>query len=160
MNRRQIIFLVLSIICMTAIFVFSSRDGNESTEDSYGAGLLVGRIFVPGFEERTEEEQLHFAEKIDYPVRKLAHVTEYAILAMLISGVILDLWGKRCKELLVAWLCTTAYAGTDEFHQLFVPGRSGKVIDVLIDSSGALLGVLFLWIIMVVRKSAVNEKED
>ncbi|MGN0435345.1 MAG: VanZ family protein [Wujia sp.] len=152
MNRRRIIFLVLSIICMTTIFVFSSRDGDESTEDSYGAGLLVGRIFVPGFEDRSEEEQLQFAEKIDYPVRKFAHVTEYAILAMLISGVTVGLWKKRSKELFVAWLITTAYAGTDEFHQLFVPGRSGKIIDVLIDSSGALIGVLFLCFIIAVRR--------
>lgn len=151
---------MLSLIFMAAIFAFSSRDGNESTEDSYGVGLLVGRIFVPGFEERTEEEQLQFAEKIDYPVRKLAHSAEYAILAMLISGATLGLWKKKSKELLAAWLCGTVYAGTDEFHQLFVPGRSGKIIDVLIDSSGALLGVLFLWIIIVVKDRTTKKDKQ
>lgn len=41
----------------------------------------------------------------------------------------------------VAWLIATAYAATDEVHQLFVPGRGGQVTDVLLDSAGALLGV-------------------
>ena len=41
-----------------------------------------------------------------------------------------------------AWGISTAYAATDEFHQIFVPGRAGMVTDVMIDSSGALAGIL------------------
>ena len=47
-----------------------------------------------------------------------------------------------------AWALATLYAATDEFHQVFVPGRSGKVADVLLDSAGALLGVLLLALIL------------
>jgi len=39
------------------------------------------------------------------------------------------------------------YAATDEFHQLFVPGRSGQVKDVLLDSCGAAVGVLILMLV-------------
>ena len=46
------------------------------------------------------------------------------------------------KSYLIAFGMTVAYALTDEFHQLFVPGRSGSMIDVLIDSAGAVLAWL------------------
>ena len=46
------------------------------------------------------------------------------------------------RAALVAWGATTLYAATDEFHQLFVPGRAGLPTDVLIDATGAALGLL------------------
>ena len=50
---------------------------------------------------------------------------------------------------IVPWAAGTFYAGTDEFHQLFVPGRSGQITDVILDSCGVLTGVLvmglFFW---------------
>ena len=42
----------------------------------------------------------------------------------------------------MAWGAATLYAATDEFHQLFVPGRAGLPTDVLIDATGAALGLL------------------
>ena len=49
------------------------------------------------------------------------------------------------KRAVIAIVLTALYASTDEFHQLFVPGRSGQVRDVLIDSCGAAIGVLIAW---------------
>ena len=48
------------------------------------------------------------------------------------------------RGLLIPWVITTAYAATDEMHQLFVPGRSGQVSDVLLDSAGAMAGLAVL----------------
>ena len=49
--------------------------------------------------------------------------------------------GRRCMMVfLMAWILGTAFAVSDEFHQLFVEGRSGEVLDVLIDSGGVLVG--------------------
>ena len=77
MRRR--VFLILMILWMAGIFVFSSRSGDESAEDSYFVGAMVGDFFVPGFDEWSPEKQQEFAEKIDHPVRKTAHATEYAV---------------------------------------------------------------------------------
>ncbi len=44
--------------------------------------------------------------------------------------------------MLLAILAAALYAASDETHQLFVAGRSGRVTDVMIDSAGAILGVL------------------
>ena len=44
-----------------------------------------------------------------------------------------------------AWLFAAAYAVIDECHQLFVPGRAGRLLDIGIDSAGALTGLLILF---------------
>ena len=48
----------------------------------------------------------------------------------------------RKKAVLMAQLISTGYASTDEIHQMFVPGREGKVFDVMIDSCGAFCGIM------------------
>lgn len=53
---------------MVIIFMFSARTADESTQDSNKLGMTIGRIVVADFEGLSEEEQLAFAEKIDYPV--------------------------------------------------------------------------------------------
>lgn len=149
LSKRQIVFLVLSVLFAIMIFCFSARNGEESTEDSYTVGMEFGRIVHPDFKNWSEEAQLAFAAKVDHPIRKLAHATEYAVFAMLLCGVWLDARRKRKVSALFAWGTATVYAATDEFHQLFVPERSGQVKDVLLDSCGAAVGVLILMLVAV-----------
>ena len=56
------------------------------------------------------------------------------------------------KAALLAWTCATLYAATDEFHQLFVPGRAGLFTDVLIDATGAAIGLLLAVSIIALAK--------
>lgn len=154
---KQKIYILLTILCMAGIFAFSSRDGNESTADSYRVGMIVGRMVVPGFKNWDAEKQLDFAKKIDHPVRKTAHATEYAVLAFLVFGALGD--RKRLKlRLLLAQRTTSFYARTDEIHQLFVPGRSGKITDVLIDSAGAFvcLAVIYVTVSFIRSKTQLH----
>jgi VanZ family protein len=134
--------MILAIAWMILIFAFSSRTGTESAGDSYQAGLLIGNLVVHNFEEWPKERQIAFAKKIDHPIRKTAHASEYAILGIMLVNAYACLPEKR--RYFFAWLTAAIYAGTDEFHQLFVPGRSGQFTDVMIDSSGAFAGVLFM----------------
>lgn len=138
-KKRRIIFLILMLLWMALIFWFSSRDGDESSEDSIEVGLMVCHIAVPGFDEMTWDQQFDLARSIDFLVRKTAHFTEYLLLAQFALGTFLK-DERRKNAVLFAWLTATGYAVTDEIHQLFVPGRAGMVQDVLIDSSGALTG--------------------
>ena len=70
---------------------------------------------------------------VDYVVRKLAHVTEYAVLGALLLRAL----GRE----LPAFLLGVAYATSDEVHQHFVPGRHATPVDVAIDAVGVALGV-------------------
>jgi VanZ family protein len=87
---------------------------------------------------------------LNHCIRKAAHATEYALLAVLLwRGLALPGgwpgWGWNRRTLGEAFLVAVAYAVTDEFHQAFVPGRGSQVSDVVIDGSGAALGLLVAW---------------
>ncbi|MBR1815981.1 MAG: VanZ family protein [Lachnospiraceae bacterium] len=148
MTKHKLIFLILSCIWMVVIFYFSARDADESEDDSYRVGLAVGRVFVPDFESMSEDAQLEFAESIDHPVRKCAHATEYAILGMFLVGVFYPVKKRSKSNIIYPLVCCVLYAATDEIHQLFVPGRSGQLFDVLIDGAGALVGILVIIFIL------------
>jgi VanZ family protein len=72
----------------------------------------------------------------DLVLRKLAHMTEYAVLALLLV--------RATGSAMWALLLTVAYACTDELHQTFVRGRHGSPVDVGIDAVGALIGLSLL----------------
>jgi VanZ family protein len=70
----------------------------------------------------------------DTILRKGAHMTEYAILALLLLRAV----GRE----LPAFLIGLAYAATDELHQHFVRGRHASPVDVAIDAIGLAIGLL------------------
>ena len=57
-----------------------------------------------------------------------------------------------------AVLCASAYAVTDEIHQIFVAGRACKIQDWAIDTAGALLGALILFALLSVISKAKKKK--
>ena len=71
---------------------------------------------------------------VDYVVRKLAHLTEYALLGALLV--------RATRRELPAFLRGVAYAASDEVHQHVVPGRHATPVDVAIDAVGVALGVV------------------
>lgn len=143
MTNKRLLFIILSILWMSLIFFMSNRPGDVSVEDSYQADRVFGRLYSLDFDEWSEEDQMIFIDQIDIVIRKLAHEAEYAILAVFIWNA-LGTWERRKMQYVVAWLLATVYAASDEFHQLFVPGRLGMLSDVCIDSCGALAGVLLI----------------
>ena len=159
----KIVLPVLTVCWMMVIFWFSAAPAPESSEMSYTVGIQIGKIAVADFDAWTTEKQNAFAEKIEYPIRKMAHATEYAVFAMLLCGAWFDDHRKRKLSVFFAWGTATVYAMTDEFHQLFVPGRSGQIKDVLLDSCGAAVGVLLLMLVAmllrVIRKSMAHRNE-
>lgn len=141
-HLRKKAFTLAVISWMIIIFLFSAKPADESEEMSLSVGKLIGSLFVSDYKERTAEEQREFAEKIDYPVRKSAHASEYAVLGILLMAMF-GAYGKKGAGKLVPGQCIgTLYAASDEFHQLFVPGRSGQITDVILDSAGVLAGIL------------------
>lgn len=130
------ICLVAALAWMTLIFLFSARNADLSTQDSHRIGWLIGRHLAWGFQSWPQVAQQHFVENIDFLVRKTAHATEYAVLGALWTGVF--------RRFLPAWGIAVVYAASDEIHQFFVPGRACRLMDVGIDSAGALLGCLLV----------------
>lgn len=152
-NNKSVVWLIITVVWMTVIFCFSAQPADVSTDTSLRVGMTIGKMSVPDFSKLPKEEQMDYAEKIEFPVRKMAHATEYAILGCLLTNLCLSLSMK--KAYMWSWLMGSAYAATDEFHQLFVPGRSGQMTDVMIDSVGCLTGCLLIYLILcIVKKHA------
>jgi len=90
--------------------------------------------------------------RLIYFLRKAAHVTEYAILAVLLLAAVHGTFRLRPtvwswpRAGLVLLLCG-AYAASDEFHQSFEPTRYASVVDVAIDASGAAAALIILWLV-------------
>ena len=135
----------LLLLCMVMIFRFSAQPASESEQVSGGVAYRIVETWSHLTEtEYTQSEMEAYADRIDYPVRKLAHLTEYGILCLLACAFVHGYSGNWKVCGISAAAIAALYAATDEIHQLFVPGRSGQVTDVMLDSAGCLLGCLLL----------------
>lgn len=145
------LFWIPAVVLMTIIFYFSSQPAEVSGNLSGGISYRIVRLAadVTG-QEWKEQEVLLLAEKLDYPIRKMAHLTEYALLGMAVAlgGVHGSGWSSYSikKQYFLVQVIGSLYATGDEMHQLFVPGRAGLVADVLIDSLGILIGWLVFYL--------------
>ena len=98
----------------------------------------------------------------DFIVRKLAHFSEYAILGMQLSAIlVVKNYGKSAYSL-YRWsyilLLVLAVAVIDESIQLITPGRSSQVTDILIDTSGGFAGIVLMRLIFYVRTAVSGSK--
>ena len=85
--------------------------------------------------------------RAEFFLRKAAHVSEYAVLAVLLYRAFVHtvFQSRRALSTALVLLSCAAYAASDEFHQSFVPSRTATLRDVLIDLCGATLAVLLYW---------------
>lgn len=134
--RKALLWLAVTGL-MAAIFAFSAQPGDSSTQLTDSAVIPVAEWLMSIQEGNSEAafQTLHFM--LGTIVRKAAHVCEYALLGYLVYRL-LKAYGHSRPWLAVV-VCVI-YAVTDEAHQFFVPGRTGSVTDVLIDSAGAAVG--------------------
>ena len=164
------LFLTLTIIWMVVIFVFSSQSGELSSSTSGFFTDIAIDIFVPDFDAYDIIEQEEIVTLTSFIIRKTAHFAEFAILSCFTFVTALSkLWiwrtdgyisisakqarsdifkSCRLKSGLWAYIFSTLYAVTDEFHQGFIDARVPAVTDVLIDSAGALFGALFITLVI------------
>lgn len=122
------------IIWMIFIFIMSNTNGNDSSsQSSFFANIILQFINI-------DKETLTFL------IRKLAHMSEYAILALFTYYALIKIAFNKRIIFQITFLISFLYACSDEFHQLFISGRSGQFTDVLIDSTGCLIMLLFLYL--------------
>ena len=133
---------------MATIYGFSSQVAEESKKTSSKViTKIVETIDVKKELTHTQKEKI--AEDLTFVVRKGAHFSIYALLGALIFLLASEYDFSMKKCVITAITASFVYACSDEFHQMFVKGRSGELRDVLIDTLGAIAGCLF---IMIVKK--------
>ena len=140
-----------ALAMMYVIYGFSAQDGITSGNLSYKVSEIIVETANESFDLHwSAQEEAQYIQRINYPVRKLAHMTEYCLLAICVS-LPLYVYGLRGFALtFLAGILCVAFAASDEFHQTMVANRGPSVKDVGIDSIGVLFGItfvrLFCWI--------------
>lgn len=140
------IHLLLPLLWMVGIFMLSHQSASISSGQS---GVFV-------------EQLRHIAPSVDqqlltFLVRKGAHIFAYFVLGILTFNALWRVDLSKFKfnyPVGLSVIVCALYAVSDEFHQLFVSGRSGEVRDIIIDSCAATVGV---FIISIFCKNIANK---
>ena len=169
-----------AILLMAAIFILSAQPADESSALSDYAGWrffnVANEVLGLGWTQRMIGQMTVETANL---VRKIAHFSEYLLLAIALRHGFRRLLAERStsgqsrdphpddiranrpiRELLFpcgqAFLVSALYAVSDEIHQHFVPGRSPMLRDVAIDCAGALAGILFCLVIGLLKRQIVT----
>ena len=146
----RIILIVLILAWMYLIFGFSAEEGAESQSLSDKITIRVVHIIKPSYDSLPKTEQKEFFNRVSFVVRKIGHFGEYGILGLLVTSFLItfDKIRKIDKKRYIVGFTTLwclIYAMTDEIHQMFVDGRSAKVLDVFVDiAGGCVAAVIFV----------------
>lgn len=143
--------IVVTIIWCTTIFRLSGMNSNSPNGASTG---IVERAISKVLDATNEagitsshpddEKLTKAAELINTPLRKVVHATVYFVLALLLLTISRVIFGgkKYLPSCIIAVSLCFIFAMTDEYHQTFIDGRTGQVMDVTIDTAGACVGTL------------------
>lgn len=129
--------LFLLILWMALIFYLSNQPASISSNTSNFVSDILFRLFFNQF-----FNQADFIERYAPFIRKLAHFSEFMILAFL---VYINLKEYKVKNILrYTFIISALYAISDEIHQLFVLNRHCSIYDMLIDIAGVILAILLI----------------
>lgn len=149
-SKKRFLYMIPVIIWMIFIFYMSGKTGQESSGQSGKMSLFITNLLEKVRQDPAQEMQ-NLQDILELVIRKAAHMTEYAILFLLsyLAMVKISMSQSRFYNRSIAVLISLLYACSDEMHQLLVPGRSGRMIDVGIDMAG----VLIVLICMILSKN-------
>ena len=139
---KKVIYSILIVLWMSVIFCLSNQPAIDSTELSDGfISNTIGNVYKFFNKNISSDELNEIKVKYTHPVRKMAHFTIYMILGILVTLLVREYNVSFNKCLSISLLVCLLYSISDEVHQLFVIGRSGEILDVLIDTSGSFIGI-------------------
>ena len=147
---KKIISFIALILWMIVIFSFSSADANKSTgtSDKVITTMIEIKDKITNNETPNNEKEI-IVKNSSFYIRKIAHITEYLILGFLTFNLLKQ---YSVTNIYYAIGLSILYSCTDEFHQLFINGRSGSIRDVLIDTIGILIGTYLYKLLFIKNK--------
>lgn len=142
-NILRIILIILLLGTFYIIFGFSSQDGEESS----GVSRTITEKITSNakwVQEKSEDEKQETLDMVEKVIRKIAHFSIYTVVGILLMALMSTYNLSNRKRAIISEITGIIYASSDEIHQLFTPGRSAQITDVMIDSMGVLLGILLV----------------
>lgn len=142
MNKKT--YFILMLLWMGFIFYMSNQSADISSAQSGGViEMLSGLPIIGGIVTKMMEVDI-----AQFVIRKSAHLLAYCILGILIFMAIYNDVRKVNVLSIKAFIFTVLYACSDEIHQFFIPRRSCELRDVMIDSIGAIIGIVVIYSII------------
>ncbi len=160
LKYKDKVLIILAIIWMGVIFMFSAQVSDESKSSSNKVtSAVVNTVISIKKENISEEKRQKIIEDKTFIVRKTAHFTEYFILGLILILYLQTKEKLAPKYIILAIIFCVLYATSDEIHQLFVDGRSCKIMDILIDTCGSSLAILGFTSIYKLTTNLKKQKE-
>ncbi len=145
MNRRWVLWII-TVLWALMIFFFSSQPSGQSNQASSNVAKKIAAV-TPGLRFPTKEENEIARKATSAVIRKAAHGFLFFALAIFVLSLS-QTYPKVAKfAFLISFVICVLYAGIDELHQLSVSGRSGRWMDIAVDSIGAFLGLLNVFVV-------------
>jgi VanZ family protein len=146
MRAKKITAWICVFVWMVLILSLSSDTAEVSKEKSKFIEQLI-RKSIESIQERLDISIIQ-VDSFQLHVRKAAHMFIYFVLGLLLM-LALKISGIRGKNAyFLSFLVGALFAVMDETYQNFIPGRSGQVRDVMIDSAGVLIGLVFFELVV------------
>lgn len=143
MTAKKIVKIIIILIWFGVIFTFSAQNAKESLDVS--SKVLTKVVEVYKNKELTIEEKEELVKKFTFYIRKFAHFFLYFILAIFVFILLKEFITIDYKLIFFTILICMLYATTDEIHQLFIVGRTGRIFDVMVDTLGATLSTMLTY---------------
>lgn len=152
LSKSFVLSASAAVAWAAVIFLFSAQDGNESSGMS--GIFLTALCNLFGYSPSESDWEI-----MSFCIRKAAHMTEFGLLGLLVLNALYRGFGSFKGIWIASFAAASAYAATDEIHQLFIPGRSGKFTDWMIDSTGILLWLSVACLIIRIISSRKANKQ-
>ncbi|MGV2939692.1 VanZ family protein [Mesobacillus sp. LC4] len=147
MNR----ILSWSAVILWCVLIFSMSAQPAAVSNGLSKGMT--EVIIEHAEKVVPNEEFNLGS-LNHIVRKNAHFFLYLILAILLTYALRQSGNNETSAYGLAFLITVLYAMSDEFHQIYVPGRGAQFSDVLLDSAGALVGIVLY---IIIRQVAIRQ---
>lgn len=159
-TARRRLFAIMLLLTMTVayylvIYAFSARTSTYSTKES---NIIVKKVVKAVESVKKSGADRKLFTDVEFVVRKLAHFTNFFIFGFLCIMLASAVGNRKLSYAAVvsALLCGLAGAALDEWHQLYVPGRSAEIRDVCVDFAGISTGCLCYTALLAARLGFEN----
>ncbi|WP_419881699.1 VanZ family protein [Peribacillus sp. B-H-3] len=167
MNNKTIISLIAIILLICMGFMFRASNTPYHQQDikpQLKSLITLTPHSLPDLSFSYDHEEVSSKlpyDFIEFVIRKCSHIFEYTVLTL----IFLALWSstrlRKGLVIVISFLCSFVFACTDEYHQSFVPERTGHFIDVYtFDSAGMILAILIYLLFGFVIKRRSGRKYE
>lgn len=139
------------MVCIYKLSGMSSNNSNGKSQDIIGIfiedTLDITNDYGITNSHPSDEKLDRVSGLMNTPMRKVMHASVYFVLAffiMILLNIIFE-HKKYWLTFLIALVLSVVFAITDEYHQTFVAGRTGQMLDVVIDSARSNPWISFLY---------------